>query len=46
LKGYSSRFPSQFVIEVAGGTLKALPKPLKVGDRIELDIAGLKKQAK
>jgi hypothetical protein len=35
LKRYSSRFPSQFVIELAGGTLKALPTQLKVGDKVE-----------
>jgi len=34
LKKYSSRFPSQFVVELAGGTLKALPSPLKTGDKV------------
>lgn len=42
LKQYSSRFPSQFVIELAGGTLKQLN--LKEGDQIEFDRAGLLKR--
>jgi uncharacterized membrane protein (UPF0127 family) len=44
LKQYPSRFGTQFVIEVKAGTIDALR--LKSGDRVELDIAGLKKQAK
>lgn len=44
LKRYPSRFASQFVIELAGGELEKLE--VKPGDRIQLDIAGLKKRAK
>jgi len=44
LKRYSSRFASQFVIELAGGTLESLE--LKAGDRIALDTAKLKARAK
>lgn len=40
LKKYSSRFPTQFVIEVKGGTLERLE--LEEGDRIDLDIEKLK----
>jgi uncharacterized membrane protein (UPF0127 family) len=35
LKQWSSRYPSQFVIELAGGTLKTLS--LKEGDQIRID---------
>ncbi|MCL4743026.1 MAG: DUF192 domain-containing protein [Phycisphaerales bacterium] len=44
LKRYSSRFDSQFVIELAGNTLESLE--LETGDRIPLDTAGLKARAK
>jgi uncharacterized membrane protein (UPF0127 family) len=43
LKRYSSRFSSQFVIELPAGSLKALG--VKAGDLIELDTAALKKRA-
>lgn len=43
LRRYSSRYNAQFVIELAGGTLDRLS--LKEGDKIELDIEGLKKRA-
>ncbi len=44
LKQYPSRFPTQFVIELKGGTLPGLK--LKEGERIDLPIADLKKRAK
>ncbi len=44
LKGYSSRFPSQFVIELAGGTLAKLN--LKEGDVITFDRDALLKRAR
>lgn len=44
LKRYGSRFPSQFVVEVAGGTLRRLG--LEVGDLIVLDTEGLKARAR
>jgi uncharacterized protein len=44
LKQYSSRFPSQFVIELAGGVIKSLG--IKEGDLVQLDIKGLKKRAR
>ncbi|MFN8816398.1 MAG: DUF192 domain-containing protein [bacterium] len=44
LKQYSSRFPSQFVIELAGGTIKTLG--VKDGDLVQLDIKALKKRAR
>ncbi len=44
LKKYSSRFASQYVIELKGNTLDELK--LKEGDKIELDRAKLKKLAK
>lgn len=45
LKRYPSRFPAQFVIELAGGTLERLN--LSEGDLIDLnDPAGLKARAK
>lgn len=44
LKRYPSRFDAQFVIEVAGGTLKRLG--VKPGDVVELDAPGLKRQAR
>ncbi len=43
LKQYSSRYPSQFVIELAEGTIKKLN--VKEGDLIELD-ASLRKRAR
>jgi uncharacterized protein len=44
LRQYPSRFPSQFVIELAGNTLDTLN--LKNGMKIELDLDRLKKAAK
>jgi uncharacterized membrane protein (UPF0127 family) len=44
LKRYSSRYPSRFVVEVAGGTLRKLG--LKEGDRVEFDAEGLKRRVK
>lgn len=41
---YPSRFPAQFVIELAGDTLDRLD--LKEGDLIKLDVDGLKARAK
>lgn len=41
---YGSKFPAQFVIELAGGEMKNLK--LKAGDRIEFDHEGLKKRIK
>jgi uncharacterized membrane protein (UPF0127 family) len=45
LKQYSSRFPSQFVVELAGGTIKTLPNELKVGDAISADWKALSARA-
>lgn len=44
LKRYSSRFSAQFAIELAGGTKDGLN--IKIGDRIALDVARLKRLAK
>lgn len=44
LKGYSSRYPAQFVIELRGGTLRDLK--VKNGDKVEIDAADLKSRAK
>lgn len=44
LKKYDSRFPTQFVIEIKGGTLPSLN--LKDGDKIDLPLEALKKRAK
>jgi uncharacterized membrane protein (UPF0127 family) len=44
LKKYPSRFDAQFVIELKGGTLETLK--LKSADKIDLDVARLKKMAK
>lgn len=41
---YKSKFPTQFVIELAGGELKTLN--IKTGDRIEFDHESLKKRIK
>lgn len=46
LKKYPSRFPTQYVIELKGGTLAELNPPLKTGQKITLDEAGLKKRAR
>jgi len=42
LKKYSSRYPCRLVVEVAGGTLRKLG--VKEGDKMELDIEGLKRR--
>lgn len=44
LKQYPSRFPTQFVIELKGGTIPSLN--LKEGDKIDLPLAALKSRAK
>jgi len=44
LKQYPSRFPAQYAIELKGDTLDTLK--VKQGDKVEFDIAGLKKRAK
>ncbi len=44
LKRYSSKYASQFVIELAGNTLDSLG--LKEGQVVELDIPGLKARAR
>lgn len=44
LKRYSSRYVAQFAIELAEGELQKLS--LKEGDKIALDLDGLKKRAK
>jgi uncharacterized protein len=44
LKRYSSKYAAQYVIELAGGQLEKLT--VKEGDKIELDLAGLKARAK
>jgi len=44
LRRYDSKFPAQFVVELAGGELKNLN--LKTGDRIEFDHESLKKRIK
>lgn len=43
LRRYPSRHAAQFVIELAGGTNRTLP--IKEGDKVELDIDGLKRRA-
>lgn len=44
LKQYPSRFGTQFVVELRAGSIKAMG--VKVGEKVELDAAGLKKKAK
>jgi len=44
LKKYSSRFPTQFVVELKGGTIPSLG--LKTGEAIKADWESLKKRAK
>lgn len=44
LKKYSSRYPAQFALEVAAGTLDTLG--VKVGDLIRFDAEGLKRRAR
>ncbi|MEO0483360.1 MAG: DUF192 domain-containing protein [Planctomycetota bacterium] len=44
LKRYSSRFPAQFAIELRSGWLEELD--LEIGERIDLDTAGLKRRAR
>lgn len=44
LRKYSSRFPTTFVIELAGGTLQNLK--IAEGDKVDLDVEGLKKRAR
>lgn len=44
LKRYGSKYPAQFVIELAGDTLDTLD--IKEGDKIKLDTVALKKRAK
>jgi uncharacterized membrane protein (UPF0127 family) len=44
LRRYSSRYPAQFALEFAGGTLDKLD--LKEGQMIDLPVADLKRQAK
>lgn len=44
LKKYSSRFPTAIAIELKGGKIKELG--VEKGDKIEFDIAGLKKRAR
>lgn len=43
LKQYSSRFPAHFAVELAGGRMKELS--LQVGDKMEFDVAALKRRA-
>lgn len=44
LKQYPSRFGTQFVVELREGSIDALK--VKTGDKVDLDLAGLKKRAK
>jgi uncharacterized protein len=44
LKKYSSRFSAQFAVEIQGGKTDSLN--LKAGQKVTLDVAGLKKMAK
>ncbi|MEM8783114.1 MAG: DUF192 domain-containing protein [Planctomycetota bacterium] len=44
LRKYGSRYPAQFAIEVAGGTLESLA--LRPGDRIDLPLEDLKARAR
>jgi uncharacterized membrane protein (UPF0127 family) len=44
LKKYSSRYPSQFVVELQGGMIQKIG--LKENDVVKLDVEGLKKLAK
>jgi uncharacterized membrane protein (UPF0127 family) len=44
LKKYPSRFPSTFVVELAGGTIQKIG--VKEGDQLVFDVAGLKRRAR
>ena len=44
LRKYDSRYPSQFVVETAGGRLREVG--LKPGDLVKFDVQGLKARAK
>lgn len=44
LRRYPSRYPAQYVIEVAGGTLRELD--LSIGDRVDLPYERLKSRAR
>lgn len=44
LTRYSSRFPAQFAVELAGGTLEGLA--VKPGDQPRFDVEGLKRRAR
>ena len=44
LKKYSSRFPSQFVIELKAGTIDKLG--VKEGDQVGFDTTALKRRAR
>jgi uncharacterized membrane protein (UPF0127 family) len=46
LKQYPSRFPTQFVIEIPGGAMATLPKPLRIGDQLPADWDAIRKMAK
>jgi uncharacterized membrane protein (UPF0127 family) len=46
LPRYGSRFPAQFAIELAGGTLETFDPPLKVGERIPFEVEDLKEMAR
>ena len=46
LKKWYSRYPTQFVIELAGGRIKSLKTPIKEGDKIDLPYADLKKRTR
>lgn len=43
---YSSRYDAQFAIELQGGMLDKLEPPLKVGDKVDLDLKRLKQMAR
>jgi uncharacterized membrane protein (UPF0127 family) len=44
LKKYPSRFPSTFVVELAGGTIQKIG--VKEGDQLVFDVASLKRRAR
>ncbi len=44
LPRYSSRLPTQFAIELAGGTLETFEPPLKVGERLVFEAEDLKER--
>lgn len=46
LRKYSSRYPSQIVIELKGGTMAKMDPPLRRGDKLPVDVSRLARVAK